>query len=1043
MNMSQAAGRRWAGATPPRPASAELDVAGLRNALCERVDAEVRFDAGSRGAYATDGSNYRQVPIGVVVPRTVEAAAEAVAVCAEYRAPVLSRGGGTSLGGQCTNIAVVIDWTKYCNRLLSVDAERRTCVVEPGLVLDDLNRQLAPHQLMFGPKPSTHSHCSLGGMLGNNSCGASAQAYGKTVDNVRRMEVLTYDGTRLWVGRTPEEDYERTVAAGGRPAELYRGLRDITDRYLADIRQGFPDIPRRVSGYNLDSLLPEKGFDLARALVGSEGTLVTILRAELELVPVPAAECMLVLGYPDICAAADDVPRLLQHSEPAQLEALDNRMAQLMREEHAYLESLDRFPEGGSWLLLQFTGDSQQEADRQAQQLLEAIGRSERDETVVLSDDPRREQEMLKAREAGLGVTARPPDERETWEGWEDSAVPPERLGDYLRDLKALFDEFDYDDPALYGHFGQGCVHTRIPFALKSAEGVAEFRRFLLRAADLVASYGGSLSGEHGDGQARGELLPRMFGERLVTAFAEVKALFDADNRMNPGKVVAPHSGPHTVNPVDGQLRLGPRWRPVEGRTRFGYPEDNGSFTKAVMRCVGIGNCRTHQGGVMCPSYRATGEEEHSTRGRARLLFEMLDGHDDSPVTDGWRSTEVRDALDLCLACKGCKSDCPTGVDMATYKAEFLSHHYAGRLRPAAHYALGWLPVWARLSRPSPRTVNAVLHAPGLSRLGKRLAGVSGRRAAPVFAAESFTRWMAVRQAPRPDPGDPRAVLLWPDTFSTYFHPAVARSAVRVLEDAGFRVAVPSGPVCCGLTWISTGQLAVAKRVLRRSVAVLRPWIEAGTPIVGLEPSCTAVFRADAPELLSADQDVLRLAQQFRTFSEFLVNDASRGGWQPPRLNRVATVQTHCHQHAVLGFDADRELMRRAGIDADVLDAGCCGLAGNFGFERGHHDISMTIGEQGVLPAVRGSAPDTLVLADGFSCRTQIDQGGTGRGALHLAEALALGVAGPLPADRPEKAVDRPSANRRDARAATAAALTATGALAVGATAALARRISR
>jgi FAD/FMN-containing dehydrogenase/Fe-S oxidoreductase len=1025
--MRKAAAQRTAGTVRALPARPAFDAAGLRKALHERVDAEVRFDAGSRGAYATDGSNYRQVPIGVVVPRTVEAGAEAVAVCAEFGAPVLSRGGGTSLGGQCTNTAVVIDWTKYCNRLVSVDAEARTCVVEPGLVLDELNRQLSPHKLMFGPKPSTHSHCALGGMLGNNSCGASAQAYGKTVDNVRRLEILTYDGSRLWVGPTSEEAYQRIVAAGGRVGQLYQGLRDITGRYLGDIRRGFPDIPRRVSGYNLDSLLPEKGFDLARALVGSEGTLVTILHAELDLVPVPAAECVLVLGYPDICAAADDVPRLLEHSKPSQLEALDGRMAQLMREEHAYLESLATFPAGDSWLLLQFTGDSQEEADGQAQSLLKAIGRGERDETVVLSDDPQREQEMLKAREAGLGVTARPPDDRETWEGWEDSAVPPERLGDYLRDLKALFDEFDYDEPALYGHFGQGCVHTRIPFALKTAEGVAQFRRFVFRAADLVASYGGSLSGEHGDGQARGELLARMFGDRLVAAFAEVKALFDPDNRMNPGKVVAPHGGADSVHPVDGQLRLGPRWRPKEGATQFGYPEDEGSFTKAVMRCVGIGNCRTQRGGVMCPSYRATGEEEHSTRGRARLLFEMLGGHADSPVTDRWRSTEVRDALDLCLACKGCKSDCPTGVDMATYKAEFLSHHYAGRPRPAAHYALGWLPLWARLSRLAPGAVNAVSHAPGLSRLGKRLSGVSVERTAPLFARESFTRWMAAREVPQPEPGDPAAVLLWPDTFSDFFHPAVARSAVRVLENAGFRVAVPAAAVCCGLTWISTGQLATAKRVLRRSIEVLRPWIEAGTPIVGLEPSCTAVFRADAVELLTGDQDALRLAQQFRTFAELLVNDAP-DDWRPPRLTRAATVQTHCHQHAVLGFDADRELMRRAGIDADVLDAGCCGLAGNFGFEQGHYDISMTIGEQGVLPAVRDTAPDAVVLADGFSCRTQIDQAGTGRGALHLAEALAMRLDGPLPADRPEKLADRPRPRPGAARAATAAALVTAGA---------------
>ncbi|MGW4888473.1 FAD-binding and (Fe-S)-binding domain-containing protein [Streptomyces murinus] len=1009
--------------TPGDMSGSATDRAALIAALRAEVDGEVRFDAGSRGAYATDGSNYRQVPLGVVVPRTVEAGARAVSVCARFAAPVLSRGGGTSLAGQSTNTAVVIDWSKYCTDLITVDPERRTCVVEPGIVLDELNARLARHRLQFGPKPSTHSHCALGGMIGNNSCGASAQAYGKTADNVRRLEILTYDGQRAWVGPTPPAERARIIAGGGRLAELYTGLDRIATDHLADIRRGYPKIPRRVSGYNLDSLLPENGFDVAKALVGSEGTLVTVLRAELDLVPVPPYQSLLVLGYDDICAAADDVPRLLEHCSPTQLEALDGRMAQLMREEGAYLDSLNILPEGDSWLMVQYSGDSQEDVDGQAHALLRAVGRDENSPAVAFSDDPGREQKMLKAREAGLGVTARPPDDRETWEGWEDSAVPPERLGDYLRDLKGLFEEFDYDHPSLYGHFGQGCVHTRIPFGLRTAEGVANFRRFLERAADLVTSYGGSLSGEHGDGQARGELLTRMFGERLVGAFGELKALFDPDDRMNPGKIVRPQ-------PVDGQLRLGADWRPDTPTTRFGFPEDEHSFTRAVLRCVGIGNCRSHSGGVMCPSYRATREEEHSTRGRARLLFEMLNGHADSAIRDGWRSTAVRDALDLCLACKGCKSDCPTGVDMATLKAEFLSHHYEGRPRPAAHYALGWLPLWARLSRLAPSLVNSALHAPGPARAGKLLAGVDGSRAAPVFAEESFVQWWRARADDPPDPADPRTVLLWPDTFTTYFHPAIGRSAVRVLEDAGFRVAVPTRPVCCGLTWISTGQLDIAKRVLRRTLDVLAPFLQAGTPVIGLEPSCTAVFRSDAPELLPDDPDVRRLAGQVRTFAEQLVHHAP-DDWRPPALARQALVQTHCHQHAVLKDDADRALMRRAHLDADVLDEGCCGLAGNFGFERGHHEVSMAVAEQGVLPAVRGAAPDSLVLADGFSCRTQIEEGGTGRRALHLAEALAFALDGNLPSDHPERLADRPSPPSRAARWATTAALPLGAALAL------------
>ncbi len=971
-----------------RTDASTLDVTALEKDLATRVDGEVRFDPGSRGAYATDASNYRQVPIGVVLPRTVEAGAETIAVCRAYGAPVLSRGGGTSLGGQCTNVAVVLDWTKYCNRLLSVDPQNKTCVVEPGIVLDDLNAQLAEYGLEFGPRPSTHSHCAIGGMLGNNSCGASAQRSGKTDENITALEMLTYDGLRCWVGPTSEQEYADIVAAGGRKAELYQGLRDIAGRHADLVRERFPDIPRRVSGYNLNALLVENSFDLGRLLVGSEGTLATVLRAELKLMPVLVNRAMLVLGYDDVTAAADAVPTILAHSTPVVLEGIDDRLVYFEREEKLNADALAMLPEGAGWLLVQFGAETKDEAGAQAYDLLEALGRTEHHPRVNFSDDAAKEKQIWTAREAGLGATARPPGMSDTWPGWEDSAVPPDRLGDYLRDLSKLFNEFGLDDPSLYGHFGQGCVHVRIPFDLVTVDGVATFDRFLERAADLVTAYGGSLSGEHGDGQARGALLERMFGTEIVRAFGEVKALFDPDNRMNPGKVVAPY-------PVDENLRLGADWQPTPHRTRFQYPDDEGSFTRAAMRCVGVGNCRRQEGGVMCPSYMVTREEEHSTRGRARLLFEMLHPHEDSPIKDGWRSTEVRDALDLCLACKGCKSDCPVNVDMATYKAEFLSQHYEGRVRPAAHYSMGWLPLWARIASWAPRLANVVLHAPGLATLGKKVAGIATERDAPPFAEETFQHWWRRHAAGRsvPDPRAARTVVIWPDTFTNNYQPNVGRAAVAVLESAGFDVVVPDAAVCCGLTWISTGQLGVAQRVFRRTLGEARPWLAAGTPIIGLEPSCTAVFRADMPEMLPDDEDVQRLAGQTYTLAEFLLQKAPQG-WQPPRLGRKAVVQTHCHQHAITGFDADTELMRRAGIDAEVLDSGCCGLAGNFGFEDGHHEVSMACAERVLLPAVRDASRDTMILADGFSCRTQIEQGGTGRTAMHLAAALRLGLNG-------------------------------------------------
>ncbi|RKN10226.1 FAD-binding and (Fe-S)-binding domain-containing protein [Streptomyces radicis] len=959
------------------PVTADPDA--LASALRERVDGEVRFDAGSRAAYATDASNYRQIPIGVVLPRTPEAAAEAVAVCHEHDVPLLSRGGGTSLAGQCCNAAVVIDWSKYCHRLVSLDAGRRVCVVEPGIVLDDLNRRLAPHGLMYGPRPATHPNCTIGGMIGNNSCGSTAQTYGKVVDNIARLEILTHDGLRMWVGPTSDDELARLVSGNGREADIYRHLVALRERYAELVRERYPDIPRRVSGYNLDSLLPEHGFDVAGLLVGSESTLVTVLRAELELVPVEKHTALVVLGYPDIGAAADGVPAVLAH-RPHTLEGVDDQLVTDQRIKHLNPDGLRVLPSGSAYLMVEFTGETREEADGKAHELLNALPD---DVAHTWYDDPRHQAELWLVRESGLGATAHVPGRPDTWEGWEDAAVPPERLGDYLRGYEALCREFGYGRPAVYGHFGHGCVHTRIPFDLETAEGVTRMRAFVERAAELVIGLGGSLSGEHGDGQSRGELLVKMFGPELIEAFERLKAVFDPGNRMNPGKVVDPYH-------LDENLRLGADYRPMEPPTVFAFPADDGKFSRAAARCVGVGKCRSLEGGVMCPSYRATREEEHSTRGRARLLFEMV--RNDSPVDGGWRSTEVADALDLCLACKGCKTDCPVNVDMATYKAEFLHHHWAGRVRPRAHYSMGWLPVVARLAAHAPRAVNAITSAPLLARAAKALGGIAPERDLPAFAEQRFTAWWRQRGEPRGS-GRRGQVVLFPDTFTDHFHPSVARAAVEVLEAADFRVKVPTRAVCCGLTWISTGQLDMARRALRHTAAVLRDDLHAGIPVVGLEPSCAAVFRADASELLPRSDDITRLRDQTRTLAELLNERAP--DWRPPPVDARAVVQRHCHQYAVLGFDAERDLLRRAGIEADILDAGCCGLAGNFGFERGHYDVSMACAEAALLPAVRRAPKDSLILADGFSCRTQIAQAERDRVPAHLAEALAAALPDP------------------------------------------------
>lgn len=1019
---------------------AGIDVAALRAELERRVDGEVRFDAGSRAAYSTDASNFRQTPIGVVVPRTPEAAVEAVAVAREFGAPVLSRGGGTSLAGQCTNTAVVIDWSKYCRHIESVDAEKRTCVVQPGIVLDQLNRELADTGLRFGPEPATHMNCTLGGMIGNNSCGATAQSTGKVVDNVVRMEVLLYDGTRFWCGPTDDEEYAAVERRGDLRAAVYRSLRRLRDEYADEIRARYPDIPRRVSGYNLDSLLPEHGFDVAGLLVGSESTLVTVLRAELKLIPVVPQRTVVVLGFPDIATAADAVPAILPH-EPLALEGVDDKLIRDERIKHLNPEALGQLPKGNAYLMVQFGGRTQDEADRRAHRMVDALGESEHDPDVSFLDDPRHEDELWQVREAGLGATAHVPGRPDTFEGWEDSAVPPERLGEYLRRLSSLYREFGYESdtgPSLYGHFGQGCVHTRIPFDLYTAEGVATYRRFMERAADLVAELGGSLSGEHGDGQSRGELLGRMFGPELVEAFGRLKAVFDPQDRMNPGKVVAPH-------PLDDKLRLGPGWAPYDPQDlHFRFPNDGGSFAEAANRCVGVGKCRqlTNTGGaVMCPSYQVTRDEEHSTRGRARLLFEMLDGHGDSAVQDGWRSEAVKDALDLCFSCKGCKTDCPANVDMASYKAEFLSHHYEGRQwrRPRSDLSMGWLPVAAGVVgrlRLGP-VVNAVTHAPGLRRAAVAVAGVADREI-PLFAGETLEQWFARRGGSRGS-GERGTVMLWPDTFTNSFHPHVGQAAVRVMESAGWRVVLPEQGLCCGLTWISTGQLDTGKKVLQRTVRALAEHVRSGGLVVGLEPSCTAVFRADAFELFPGDRDVRKLRDQTVTLAELLTTHSP--GWTPPPVPAEAAkalAQVHCHQHAVMGWDADLELLRRAGVDAEHLESGCCGLAGNFGFEAGHKEVSEAAAERVLLPRLRDTPADTVVLADGFSCRTQIhelDSGG--HEAVHLAELLAQGLA---PEEHEPAAAARP---REPGTAETALAWSAVAAAAAAVAYAAARLAQR
>lgn len=952
----------------------EVDTGGLARALRAVVRGEIRFDDGARALYATDASNYRQTPLGVVLPLDAEDMVQTVATCRRFAAPLVPRGGGTSLAGQTCNRAVVMDASKYVHRILALDPETRRARVQPGVVLDWLRERAERHHLTFGPDPATHNHCTLGGMIGNNSCGVHSVMAGCTAANVEELEILTYDGVRLRVGATSEAELQERMRAGGRVGEIYRGLKALRDRFGDQIRARFPQIPRRVSGYNLPALLPENGFNLAQALVGSEGTCVTVLEATLRLVPSPPARTLVVLGYPDIYEAGDQVPEILAY-DPIGLEGLDDRLIADMQRKGLHPNDANLLPPGGGWMLVEFGGATKDESEAHARALMEALKKAPRAPSMKLFDNPDEEHQIWVVRESGLGATTFVPGAPLTWEGWEDSSVPPAKIGPYLRDLRALLDRYGYDCD-FYGHLGQGCIHTRIDFDLETAPGIARFRAFMNDAADLVVGYGGSLSGEHGDGQARAELLPKMFGEELVEAFRTFKAIWDPDWKMNPGKVVDPYR-------IDENLRLGAHYHPPAVETHFQFPADHNSFAHAALRCVGVGECRRQHGGVMCPSYRATMEEKYSTRGRARLLFEMLRG---DPLRDGWKDESVHDALHLCLSCKGCKSDCPVNVDMATYKAEFLAHYYEHRLRPRSAYAFGQIQQWSRLAAFAPGLVNFVTSARGLGSLVKLLTGMAPERPVPQFATQTFKHWFHQR-GPH-NIGAP-AVVLWPDTFNNHFYPETARAAVNVLETLGFHVKVPRPFVCCGRPLYDFGMLDQAKQLLRRNLTLLAPEIAAGTPIVGLEPSCTSVFRDELGNLFPNDEDAKRLGQRFYTFAEFVRQFASDRAL--PSFARSVVAQPHCHHHAVMKYDADRKLMGRMGLDFSVLDQGCCGLAGAFGFERDHYDVSMRIGEQGVLPACRAAAPDQLIIADGFSCRTQIMHG-TGRATHHVAEVMEMAL---------------------------------------------------
>jgi FAD/FMN-containing dehydrogenase/Fe-S oxidoreductase len=952
----------------------------LGRILTNTVDGEIRFDAGSQALYATDASNYRQVPIGVVIPRSVEAIVRTVELCRKFDAPIVMRGGGTSLAGQGCNVAVLIDCSKYLNRVVSIDAVSRLAEVEPGCILDNLRTTAERHKLTFGPDPATHDHNTLGGMIGNNSCGVHSVMAGRTSDNVEALDILTYDGVRMEVGRTGENELRQHLAAGGRRAEIFRQLDQFRARYRDLILAKYPKIPRRVSGYeNLDELLPENGFNVARALVGTESTCVTILRATLNLIPSPQNRVLVIIGFDDVYGAADAVPAVLKFN-PIGLEGIDQMLVDFVMKKHLHPDDVKMLPSGGGWLVAEFGGETVDAAVEKANPLTEAF--KKHGHSAKLLKDKEQQAKIWEVREAALAATAHVPDWPETHPGWEDTAVRREDLGRYLRELKALFRKYGYD-ASVYGHFGDGLVHCRVPFDLRTEAGLRNWQQFLDEAADLVVRYGGSLSGEHGDGQARAALLVKMYGPELMQAFREFKAIWDPGGKMNPGKVIDPF-------PITSNLRIGPTYQPPEIRGYFGYREDGNSFTKATRRCVGVGACRRRDSdkGVMCPSYMATNEEKHSTRGRARLLFEMLHG---GPIDDLWRSDAVEDALDLCLGCKGCKSDCPVHVDMATYKAEFRAHYYKGRLRPRAAYSMGLIHEWSRLAGALPWLANTLLQTPGITAAAKWAGGIAPQRRMPRYAGENFVQWFRRRGKSQPKAESSNRVLLWPDTFNNYFRPTTAIAATRILEAFGYTVSIPQRILCCGRPLYDWGMLDRAKALWEKTLDTLAEEIQQGTPVIGLEPACVSAFRDELPGLFPKDERAHRLAHQTLFLSEFI--ERKIDSHRLARIGGSALVQIHCHHHAVLNPASEQHVLDHLGLDYQIMKSGCCGMAGSFGFEKSKYDVSMTAAERVLLPTIRKAPSDSIILANGFSCREQIEQG-SGRKTLHIAELLSRSFGG-------------------------------------------------
>ncbi|MDC1351596.1 FAD-binding oxidoreductase [Oceanospirillaceae bacterium] len=946
--------------------------------LTRMLQGECDFSAAGVALYTTDASNYRQVPLGVVYPHTVDDLVNTATLCKTFSLPVLLRGGGTSQNGQGVNEAVVVDCSRYLTRVLDIDVENQTALVDPGVICDALKQYAEVHGLTFGPDPGTHSRCTLGGMIGNNSCGPHSMLAGKTVENVLQLEILTSDGARFWVGPTSDQELEKIVAGTDRRAAIYRELVSIRDEYQQLIRQRYPNIKRRVSGYNLDQLLPENGFNVARALVGSEGTCVTVLQARVKLIEKPLHTRLIVLGFEDIYTAGDSVAEILPFA-PIAMEGLDWGIIGGLKERNLKQAEIALLPEGQAWLMVELSGNSAENLTQLCHQFETAMGLSKKVKSVLSVVDAANTAAIWSIREQGASATAMSlhVDDPDPVVGWEDTAVDPLQLGDYLREFSALIQRYGYTS-SLYGHFGDGCIHARITFDTRSAEGISQWRKFSVEIAELVVQFGGSLSGEHGDGQAKGEFLPVMFGPELMYAFRRFKQIWDPEQRMNPGKLIDAYK-------MDENLRYGADYKLPETTTILHFKDDVGGFSRATERCIGMGKCRA-QSGAMCPSYQATQEEKYSTRGRAHLLHEMVRGE---VIKDGWDNKAIVDSFEHCLSCKACKTECPTQVDIATYKAEFLAAHYAHKRRPLNHYPLAYIGnLLPKISRFS--WVFNKLQAGITGQLAQKFLGLSDAKGLPKLASQSFTSWVK-KHAHRQDQQfhwfgaqDQPTVVLWADSVNNHYRPALLQSAVNVLLKSGHQVAVAKQHFCCGRPLYEYGFLAQALKQLTVILESFHCKLPAGCSVIVLEPSCLSVFKNELLSAFPEDTRALDLRKRAKTLTRFLSESSVTLAKQ---LNS-GILHLHCHDKSLGISSHEREWMLRCFKDLQEPESGCCGMAGTYGLKKQTRAIGQRLYERRLKPAIDNAANNAVVVANGFSCYEQMMDGQSDRWVLHPVEII-------------------------------------------------------